>query len=328
MNAQAAEFVRPRIVISKCLGFEACRWDGQCIDDPFVKLLAPHVECVTVCPECAIGLGVPRRPVRIVRGEGTSGRLVQPATGRDMTPEMKRFCSEFFGSLGPVDGFLLKFKSPSCGLSHVNVYHSADDGNTDWHGAGMFAEAVKERYPDHPSEDEGRLRNFVIRENWLTGIHVLAKFRMVKADGTMGGLVQFHSDHKYLFMAQSQGGLRALGRLVANHGKLPAPEVFQGYELILRGMWKKVPRETSRINVLLHIFGHFSDRLTPAEREHFLDVLEDYRRGGMPLSVPVTILKSWALRFEEGYIQRQRFLAPFPEELGIITDSGLGRTLR
>lgn len=319
---------KPVVLVSRCLGFEACRWNGISLDDPFVRQLTPFVEWRTVCPEADIGLGVPRRPVRLVRDRETDGaRLIQPATGHDATAAMTDFATTFLAKLGPVDGVLLKYRSPSCGMKNVKIYQRADEGHVHRTGAGLFAAAVEAALPEVAAEDDGRLHNFLLREHWLTRVFASHRFRAVEASGKMGELVAFHSANKYLLMSSSQTALRELGRLVANHDKEPAPAVIAAYGTGLRQALARPPRLGSRINVLQHIMGYFSKRVEARERDYFLDVLEEYRREGMPLSVPVGILKAWAIRFEEEYVLQQTFLAPFPAELVTVTDSGKGRKL-
>ncbi|MBN2713009.1 MAG: DUF523 and DUF1722 domain-containing protein [Planctomycetes bacterium] len=319
---------RPIILASKCLGFEACRWNGDIIDDPFVSMLQSHADFITVCPECEIGLGVPRRPIRIVNG-GKDGEplLIQPATGTDVTSRMKQFCKSYVRDLEDFDGILLKFKSPSCGINNVNIYHRPDEGSVDRRGRGFFAEALLSAFPEIPAEDEGRLHNYQIREHWLTAIFTLARFRQICSSNKIGDLVKFQANHKYLLMSLSQTVMRELGRLVANHTEHKPEEVFAKYRTKLCAAFAQPPRETSRINVLQHIMGHFSKKLEKGERDYFLDIVEEYRRDGMPLSVPVNILRLWAIRYGEEYIAGQFFLNPYPKELELITDSGKGRKL-
>lgn len=318
------KFPEPEIIVSKCLGFEACRWNGARIDDPFIKKLGKFVRFRPVCPEYAIGLGVPRHPIRIVRGKTKDDlRLIQPATGTDVTEKMKSFIRKFFSSARVPDGFILKHGSPSCGMHNVKVYDHVDKPSASARTGGFFGMAVKNAFPDIPTEDEGRLKNFTIRENFLTRLYTLAAFS--RLEKKMKALVAFHSDNKYLLMAYSQTGLKKLGKTAANHEKKPAQDVFSEYEILLRQTLSTPARHTSVINALMHAFGYFKRQLKKEEKEYFLDLLEEYRRGGMPVSVPVSVLKSWALRFEDAYLSRQSLFSPYPDDLVEITDSGKGR---
>ena len=327
---------RPRIVVSRCLGFDACRWNGEMIRDEFVESLQPHVDFVPFCPECEIGLGVPRRPIRLVAPVGSprqkpvemqSVQLVQPASGLNVTQDMHDTSIAMLDRTDPPDGFLLKHRSPSCGPLDVRIYKSADDGNVAGKGAGLFAWHVSRQYPELPIEDEGRLRNFLIREHWMTTVFAIARLRRVVQIGRMRHLVEFHARHKYFLMASSQEGLRRLGRIVATGSDRTANETLDEYLSMFPGVVASRSRIPSRINALQHMFGHFSSDLTQAEREYFLDLIEEYRRGAMPLCVMVAILRSWAERFDNDYIHNQTLLCPYPESLSILGDSGKGRDI-
>ena len=320
------EKTRPRIVVSKCIEFDSCRYNGAMIPSDVVRMLRPHVEFSPVCPEVEIGLGVPRDPIRIVRVEGRD-RLWQPATGRDITDNMLAFLEEYLAPLGEVDGFILKFRSPSCGLKEVKIYGGFDDAPASGKGAGFFGREVMDRFGDLAVEDEGRLKNFRIREHFLTKVFTLARFRGVKARKSMGALVRFHTGHKLLLMAYSQKALGEMGRVVANPKKMPLGEVFTNYESLLHTALARAPRRKSAVNVLMHALGYFSKQLTQREKAFMLASLDKYRDMRVPLSVPVSIVSSWITRFEQDYLSQQVFFQPYPEDLVEVTDSGKGRDI-
>jgi uncharacterized protein YbgA (DUF1722 family)/uncharacterized protein YbbK (DUF523 family) len=317
-------FAKPRVVASRCLEFAACRWDGQMISDDLVRRLKGFVDFVPVCPEMEIGLGCPREPIRIVLAGGEH-RLVQPATGRDVSQAMRGFAEALLGALGPADGFLLKSRSPSCGIKDVKVYGGPDDDAPRELGRGFFGGAVIERFPDAAVEDEGRLRNFTIREHFLTRLFTLADFRSVAAAGAMKDLVRFHAVNKGLLMAYHQAQMRVMGRLVANHEGRSAAEVFADYGRHLARALAHPPRFTSIINVLMHALGYVSEGLSSGEKAFFLDALEKYRAGKVPLSAATTLVRAWAVRFDVPALLEQTYLEPYPESLLEITDSGKGR---
>lgn len=320
------EFPRPQVVVSKCLGFAPCRYNGQTIPDEFVARLERHVTFVPVCPEVEIGLGVPRDPVRVVLKEGEP-RLLQTATGLDLTERMREFARTFLAEVGGVDAFLLKGRSPSCGIQDVKVYPPGEKVAPIGKGVGFFGGAVKERFPGWPIEEEGRLKNFRLREHFLARMFALARFREAKAKGKMGELVRFHADHKLLLMAYHQERLRLMGRLVASPEGRPPSDVWEAYEVHLRAALANPPRPSSSVNVLLHALGHVRKGLSAQEKTYFLDALAQYREGRVPMSVPVGILGAWIVRFGEPYLARQHFFAPYPADLILITDSGKGRDL-
>jgi len=317
-------FPKPRIVISKCIGFEACRYNGQMIEDNFVARLGPHVEFVGVCPEVAIGLGTPRAPIRIVSSAGRFN-LIQPESGLDITAKMLGFASDFLDGMSDIDGFILKNRSPSCGISDVKFYSGPQKGPVLGKTAGFFGTAVLDRFGDLAIEDEGRLNNLILREHFLTRVFVFARFRDVRRSGSMHDLVRFQSANKLLFMAYNQTKTRELGRIVANAERKPIGAILKLYEASLRQAFHKPPRLASPINVLLHALGYFKRELTAREKRYFLGVLETYRDGRAPLSSAVGILRSWVIRFENEYLREQTFFQPFPEELMGMDDSGKGR---
>ncbi len=314
-------FPRPRVVVSRCLGFAACRYDGSVIPDAVVAALKPYVEFIPVCPEVEIGLGVPRPPIRLVQGQRL--RLVQPDTGLDLTDKMEAFAARFLASLSEVDGFILKNRSPSCALRDAKI-HVSDTGPAVGRGPGIFGAAVRNRFPTIPAEDEGRLTNRTLREHFFTTIFACATFREVEKTGEMDELIRFHSRQKFLLMAHGQAKLRELGRIVANPEKLPPKEVIRRYGEKFREAFLRPPRRPSVINVFEHAFGYVSHGLSPKERRYFLGLLEEYRAERVPASVPREVLRAWIIRFDVKYLAEQAFFTPFPPELLLPLDSGRG----
>jgi len=319
-------FPKPRVVLSKCIEFEACRYNGAMIPSEAVKLLMPHVEFIPVCPEVEIGLGVPRHPIRIIRQDDDL-RLVQPDTGKDLTEDMTAFVDKYLDGVKDVDGFVLKFRSPSCGMKDAKIHSGMEKSASSTRGSGFFGGPVIERFGGLAIEDEGRLKNFRIREHFLAKLFTLAAFRHVAARGKMRDLVEFQTDNKLLLMSYSQKHLRTLGRLVANPEKRPVEEVMKEYRAGLEAAIATAPKCSSCINVLMHAMGYFSKQLTSKEKAFFLDSLTDFREQRIPLSVPVGILKSYIVRFDEPYLDRQTFFEPYPEAMISVTDSGKGRPL-
>jgi uncharacterized protein YbgA (DUF1722 family)/uncharacterized protein YbbK (DUF523 family) len=313
----------PTLVMSKCLELDACRYNGQLIRAPFVLSLMPFVNLEPVCPEVEIGLGIPRDPIRLVSIQGVQ-KLVQPSTKRDVTAEMAEFSDRYLGSLADVDGFLLKSRSPSCGIKDTKIYSGDGGTQPSERGPGMFGGAVLERFPHAAVEDEGRLTNFRIRHHFLTRMFANAALRGVALRGRIGALVEFHADQKLTLMAHSQARLRELGRIVANPDRLPFGAVFTAYRDGLSQALAKPARSTSNINVLQHAMGYFSKGLRASEKAHFLEMLEEYRIGRVPLSSPLSLLQSWIVRFEEPYLARQWYFSPYPRELMDLRDSGRG----
>lgn len=306
--------MKPVVVLSKCLEFAPCRYNGAMIPDRFVKRLEPFVTFVPICPEVEIGLGVPRDPVRIVSEKGDL-HLLQPATGKDLSQKMRRFSNQFLNSLNEVDGFILKNRSPSCGIKDVKRFSKIDAEAPIGKGAGFFAGEVLDRFPGLAIEDEGRLHHPKIRDHFLTKLFTLARFREAKKTNRLESLVRFHATHKLLLMAYHQKTMRRLGRIVGNSEKRSAADLFNEYAPHLREALARPPRSVSNINVLMHALGYFSDNLSKKEKAFFLQTLERYRKGRLPRSAALTILKAWVVRFQNEYLEDQTFFEPYPESL-------------
>lgn len=320
------QFAKPRLVVSKCLEFAQCRYNGDVISDPVIKRLQSFVDFYPVCPEVEIGLGIPRESIRIVEMEDVR-QLVQPSTERDLTSAMESFSTQFLSQLKDVDGFILKGKSPTCGVKDVKIYSGLSKAPVVAKGSGYFGKAVLEHFGSLGIEEEGRLSNFSIREHFLTKIFTYAEFRNIKNQPVLQikQLINFHSKNKYLFMAYNQSALKELGWIVASHKKLPIEEIYQSYEVQLHRLFARKPRDQSNINVCQHIAGYFKQELSDKEKKFFTEMLDKYRNNKVPLSSLTSVLKSWVIRFDNEYLNNQTYFQPYPEELIEISDSGKGR---
>ena len=312
------EFPKPIVVVSKCITFEPVRWNGQIIASEFVEKIKPYVNFMPVCPEVEIGLGVPRNPIRIVLVKGEK-KLLQPTTGFDFTDKMEKFSESFLNSLDGVDGFILKSASPSSGFKNVKVYPSIESVSSIEKAAGFFGGAVGQKFSNLAVEDERRLLNPRIGEHFLTKLFTLASFREVKKSGKIRDLVKFQSDNKYLFTAYNQTELRILGKLVANQEHTPFDETILSYETHLYSALARTPSAGSNINVMLKIMGYFSHQLSKDEKTFFLNSVENYREGRLPLSACMNVLKAWIVRFKHEYLMSQTVLEPYPEQLVELT---------
>lgn len=321
-------FFRPIICCSACLEFKKCRYSGEVIPDLVIRKLLDFVDFIPVCPEVEIGLGIPRKAVRLCR-ENDEIKMFQPVTGEDFTDRMWSFTNNFLDKLSTEnypDAFILKHKSPSCGINNVKIYNNKESYNSK-KGNGLFANAAIEQFENAIFEDEGRLSNFTIREHFFTLIFAAAHLRSIIQTGAFRDLVDFHSCYKYLLMGYSQQGLKKLGKIVASGSKKSFVKSATEYRDMFIKTLAKPPGFKSMINSIQHMYGYFSDDLEKPEKMHFLNLIEEYRDERIPLSVLINILKSWAIRFKQDYILQQKILAPFPKELMMITDSGKGRKL-
>ncbi len=319
------DHVKPKVLVSKCLGFESCRFNGGIISSEVVDALQDHVEFLPVCPEVEIGLGVPRKALRLVEKNGKA-RLVQTETREDYTEQMESYAEELFSELGEIDGAILKNRSPSCGTNDVRVYSGLDESGVIKKTSGKFGRAVKDYYSHKPVENEGRLRNFQIRENFYISIFANARFRhVVEVEGSINALTDFQAEHKLLLMAYDQDKMRELGRLAAHPDEKEIEKVIQDYKELLGKVLSENPSPGSHVNTLQHAYGYFSDELGNREKSLFDDYIEGYRSGKVPLSTIISMVRSWIARFDRDYLEKQRYFEPYPRELMDISDSGKGR---
>lgn len=320
------KFARPQILISKCIEFDHCRYDGSMIPSKIVKDLKEFVDFIPLCPEMGIGLPSPRESLRLI-GTEEERKLVNSNTGEDFTEKMTDFSQKFLiNSTGDIDGAILKSKSPSCGFRDVKVYKSHGKVTSlGKHGKGIFGVEVLKNHRNLPVEDEARLADFTIRENFLTKIFAIAEFNEIFKDKKIKDLIDYHSRNKYLLMTYNQSQLRVLGGIIAKFDKKNTEEIFAEYKENLLKAFANNPSYKTKINMLFHIFGYFSDGLNDEEKVFFLDNLENYRNSKVPFSVPLSVLYSWSIRFNQEYLKNQRIFKAFPPSLMNVTDSGKGR---
>jgi uncharacterized protein YbgA (DUF1722 family)/uncharacterized protein YbbK (DUF523 family) len=305
-------FTRPTVVISRCIDFDACRYNGQIIRASLREELQPHVDLRPICPELEIGLGVPRDPVRLVEERGEV-HMEQPSSGRDLTGAMSSFSDRYLASVGEVDGFILKSRSPSCAARDAKVYPEGG-GGPPRSGPGLFAAGVARNFPRAAIEDEGRLDDLRIRDHFLTRIFTAAAFRDAAARRSTNALVEFHARNKLLLMAHSESRMRRMGRAVAGREQGVGPATA-AYRDDLAVALARPARTPAHVNVLMHVLGHFSERLSRPEKAHFLDMLDAFRARRLPLQALTSLLRSWAERFEVAHLEGQSYLQPYPDEL-------------
>ncbi len=315
------DLTKPIVVTSQCLGFESCRYNGDMVFAPFVQSLAAHVNFQAVCPEVEIGLGTPRDPIRLVV-DGGDERLMQPTTGKDLTRKMKQFSEQYLGSLPAVDGFILKNRSPSCAVKDSKIHRSLGTVGVVGKGAGLFTRAVLKQFPYAAVEDEGRLTNPWIREHFLTKLFARARYRVLRQAPSAQKLIHFQAQNKLLLMAYNQSKIRLMGRIVAGYDGKNLRDLLDRYAEQLGAAFARAPRVTSNINVLMHAFGYFSDRLTSREKTYFLDALESYRQKRFPLASAISAVEVWIARFENRYLESQTFFQPYPRELVELPEEG------
>ncbi|MFP3874753.1 MAG: 2-thiouracil desulfurase family protein [Thiohalophilus sp.] len=306
---------RIRIGISSCLLGQEVRYDGGHKRNVYVlNNLGEYFEFVPCCPEVAIGMGVPRPPIRLVRrDDGVHAVGIEDPT-MDRTEALRDYAFDVSGQLQDVSGYILKKDSPSCGMERVRVFdHNNVPAKT---GSGIYAATLMECLPNLPFEEEGRLMDPVLRENFIERVFVYYRWQqMIKAGLSPSALVDFHSRHKFNVLAHDEPAYRRLGRLVADAGKEHLHSLAGGYiDILMQAL--KIPATRKRhTNVLMHVMGYLKNSLDGDDKEELLEVLEKYRLGQVPLIVPITLLKHHLRKYPQPYIDQQYYMNPYPEEL-------------
>jgi uncharacterized protein YbgA (DUF1722 family)/uncharacterized protein YbbK (DUF523 family) len=306
---------KPRLGISACLLGRKVRYDGGHKRDPFLtEVLGPFVEWVPVCPELEAGMGVPRESVRLL-APASNPRMIAERSAKDWTEAMNNFSAQRARELSrlQLSGYVLKKDSPSCGMERVRIYAP---GGVTRNGTGIFARAVSSAMPLLPLEEEGRLNDAALRENFIERIFAYQRWQVTaSAVKALGALVTFHSVHKFQLLAHSESDYRALGRLVANAKNIPLVEAYERYG---RGFMNalRIPATAKKhANVLEHMTGYFSNELSPGERQELVEIIRDYRRRLIPLVAPLTLIRHYVKKYDVAYLQHQTHLAPSPKEL-------------
>jgi uncharacterized protein YbgA (DUF1722 family)/uncharacterized protein YbbK (DUF523 family) len=310
---------RVRIGVSSCLMGERVRYDGGHKRDAFlVDVFGRFVEWVPVCPEMEMGLGAPRDFLRLVDAGGEV-RMIAPTTGTDQTASMNGFLRTRIPGLRRegLAGFIFKRSSPSCGLERVRIYKNDVPAAR---GQGLFAAGITRAFPNLPVEEEGRLNDPRLRENFVT--RVFAYQRWMNAHQTRftrRALMEYHARHKFVLMAHSQQGLRRLGRLLGESGSHESIQTlvhayWDGFSEVMR----RPPTRRNHTNTLRHVAGYVSDQLDEGDRNELTETIENYRLGRLPLIVPVTLLRHYVRRLGEPYLESQVYLSPHPDELMLL----------
>jgi uncharacterized protein YbgA (DUF1722 family)/uncharacterized protein YbbK (DUF523 family) len=301
--------------VSSCLLGEAVRFDGghrhtpHCTED-----FAPWFAFVPVCPENAIGLGTPRESIHLRRHADGSVRLVGTKSGNDHTAPMEAFAAQRARELNGLCGYVVAKRSPSCSIERIRVYSAAgtpEAGNTT---AGLYMQRFMAANPLVPVEEDGRLNDPALRENFISRVFVLQRWRQLRADGvTAAALLDFHANHKYLLMAHSVVAYRRLGRLLADLAVADLDTFADAYIAELMPALSRPATRKGHANVLQHIAGYFRERLPAHHRQRLQALIDEYRLGNLPLAAPLTLLQHFLADFPDPYLARQVYLAPYPE---------------
>ncbi|MEJ5301075.1 MAG: DUF523 and DUF1722 domain-containing protein [Thermodesulforhabdaceae bacterium] len=305
-----------KIGVSACLLGQEVRYNGGHAHDRYITgTLGKYMEFVPVCPEVEAGFGVPREAMRLV-GDPQNPRLVTVNTGKDVTEQLLNWAKSRVRELERENlcGFIFKSNSPSSGMERVKVY--SDKGMPARKGVGLFARVFMDHFPRIPVEEDGRLQDHEIRENFIERLFTLARWRKVLQESKdIHGLVKFHSQHKFLIMSHSEKICRDMGKLVAHAGKYEAGEVFEQYEDLLMQALKMKATVRKHANVLQHMMGYFKKSLSSDEKQELLEIIDEYKKGYLPLIVPVTLIKHYVRKYGDPYLADQVYLNPHPLEL-------------
>jgi len=309
-----------RVGISSCLLGNPVRWNaGHKLDKYLTHTLGQFVEFVPVCPEVEVGLGVPRESMRLV-GDPENPRLITFKSKTDHTDKMVRWARKRVKDLEKENlcGFIFKSDSPSSGMVRVKVYN--DKGMPHKVGVGIFAREFMNRFPLIPVEDDGRLNNPQIRENFIVQIFTMQRWRnSLTGKRGMGKLVDFHTRNKLLIMSHSQKHYRLMGKLVAQGKKLPINQLYRQYEQQLMEALKLKASVKKNVNVLQHLMGYFKKQLSADEKQELLEVFDQYRSEFVPLIVPITLINHYVRKYDQPYLKQQTYLNPHPLELKLRT---------
>jgi uncharacterized protein YbgA (DUF1722 family)/uncharacterized protein YbbK (DUF523 family) len=292
------------------------RFDGGHKRDAFLMdVLGPHVEWVRVCPEVEVGMGTPRETLRLVRQVGRL-RMMTTRTGVDHTEAMEAWARTRVEALSFEDlsGYVLKKDSPSCGMARVKVYGRSGMPARD--GRGLFADALLRRFPNLPVEEEGRLTDPRLRENFIERVFAYRRLKgLFRGRWTTAQLVAFHTAHKMTLLAHSTSSYAALGQLVAGASAIPRQELRANYESLFMRTLGAVATPRRHANVLMHMAGHLKKRLDDASKRELLVAINEYRRELVPLVVPLTLIRHYVRAFDVSKLAGQTYLEPHPREL-------------
>lgn len=313
--------MKPKILISKCLGFDNCRYNGAIVQFDLLDKMKDQIEFIPLCPEIEIGLGLPRESLRLIKVQDGI-ELVQPKSKKYLTYDMKKYSQEILKDISDIDGIILKGRSPSCGIKDVKVYSGMEKSPVIGKSMGLFAAEMEKHFPYLPIEEEGRLTNLIIREHFFTKLYAIFNFKKMAQNKSMKKLADYHAKNKYLYFVYNQTLKNKLGLIVANHEKLETNIVLDNYFNEMVKLFLNLPSKKNYINAYQHIFGYFSNFASKEEKVFILQLMEKYRNGKIDKSAIASILKGYSIKYNIEYLLGQTIFEPFPEELLSLDDSG------
>ena len=309
---------RPKIAVSACLMGQPVRYNGGHKQSTLCsQTLADYFDFVPLCPEVAIGLGTPREPIRLV-GDPQAPRAVGTVHGdNDVTQALADYGQQMAGQLTDICGYIFMQKSPSCGLARVKVYQS-NGAPAEHAGRGIYAQAFCARHPDLPVEEDGRLNDPVLRENFLTRVFAYAAWQQLCAQGlSRRALTEFHARYKYQLMAHNPEQYKTLGKLLGSMGKADPHAVAPRYFRALMAALKQCATRRTHTNVLQHLSGYLKQAISRDDKREVQHLIGQYHQGIVPLVVPLTLLKHHLRHHPNPYLAQQVYLQPHPENLSL-----------
>ncbi len=305
-----------RIGISSCLLGERVRWNGGHTRDRFLTdTLGEYVEWVPVCPEKEVGMGVPREQVRLL-GDPEDPKLVGRESGEDWTERMQSYAEKRIDELreNNLHGYILKRGSPTCGMEKIKVLDDRQQPNGE--GPGLFARKLMEKLSLLPVEDDGRLNDPVIRENFIERIFAFHRWRrLIDRNPESSDLIEFHTAHKMTLLAHHQEKYRELGRLISSVGNGTFEEIRDEYGRRFMETMAEHADRGGHANVLHHLQGYLKEKIPDDDRQELDREIRKYREGQVPLIVPVTLLKHHFRKNPMDWVMKQTYLNPYPAEL-------------
>ncbi len=299
--------------VSACLLGQKVRYDGGHKASDFCQHeLGRHVEYLPLCPEVGVGLSVPRPTIRLI-GDVENPRAVVQKTGEDLTSRLEQFANVRSEQLATLSGYVLCAKSPSCGMERVRVYEEDSNANVK-QGMGIFAKRLQEMFPAMPMEEDGRLNDPLLRENFVLRLYVYAEWKQLAENMTKGILYTFHARHKLLLLAHNQAVYRELGREL---GELDdVTQAFLDYYILrLMTALSKPASRKDHTNVLQHVQGYFKQHIDSSSRVELADLILRYHHGEEPLAAPLTLMSHYLKRFPDPYLESQSYFHPYPDDL-------------
>ena len=308
------QFARPIVGISKCLEFDNCRYDGKIIGNEFIRSMKQYVDFLPVCPEVGIGLGTPRKTVRLVKIGGEKN-LYQPSTGDNLTNQMREFSDKFLNNIKSIDGFILKHGSPTCGIRNTRLYHKIGKEVGYDQTSGLFTDFVVKKFPNLIIEDEARLRNEVIRDSFLTRLFTMANLRKAIESESRDELLDFYSKNQILLMCYDKEKTRNLKELIKDREISETSDFYDKLRKSVYDILNRIPNSKSIFASFMYLFNTLKGRLQSSEKEHFDTLMNDFSKGLVSYSEISILLYSWALRFELEDIRSQTIFNPYPKQL-------------